>query len=79
MFGGRFGFVGAPFFLLGGPITFIIALIDTWRGSASAVVKVLISLTLDAFLAMIWPITWVLWLIMHAAGQATPIRTVFGF
>jgi hypothetical protein len=42
-------------------------------------VKILINLTLDAILAFIWPITWVLWIIMYLAGDKTPLNTVLGF
>ncbi|AWC21812.1 hypothetical protein CO731_01265 [Aminobacter sp. MSH1] len=66
-------------FMLGGPITYILNVVDTWQGSASVVVKLLINLTLDAVLAFIWPITWVIWLIMYIAGSdPTPAR-VLGF
>lgn len=64
--------------MLAGPITYIISVVDTWGGRASVVVKILISLTLDAVLSVIWPITWILWIISHLSGGNTPISTVLG-
>lgn len=65
--------------MLGGPITYILNVVDTWQGSAGVVVKILINLTIDAALAFIWPITWVIWLIMYMAdSDPTPAR-VLGF
>lgn len=66
-------------FMLGGPITYIINVVDTWQGHSSVVVKLLINLTLDAFLAVIWPITWLLWILMHVTGNDTPLSRVLGF
>jgi hypothetical protein len=65
--------------VLGTPITFIINVVHTWQGKASVPVKLLINLTLDAFLAAIWPITWCLWLVYELSGwQKTPLSTVLG-
>lgn len=66
-------------FMIAAPVTYILAVVDTWSSHNSIFVKVLICLTLDAFLAMIWPITWAIWLVMHWAGNSTPISTVLGF
>lgn len=63
--------------LLGGPITYLLLLIDTWQGHGSVFIKILITVTLDAFLAMIWPITWVIWTVTHLGGGATPLRLFF--
>ena len=65
-------------FLFAGPITYIIGVIDTWQGNASVLVKILIALSIDAFLAMIWPVTWTLWMIMYFLGKDSPISTVLG-
>ena len=65
-------------FLIAGPLTYILSVLDTWHGSSSVLVKILINLTLDAILAFIWPITWVLWIIMYVAGTATPLNTILG-
>jgi hypothetical protein len=65
-------------FMFGGPITYILNVIDTWQGNASIFVKLLLNITLDAFLAVIWPITWVLWIVMHLYGSHTPLRIIFG-
>ncbi len=66
-------------FALGSPITFIINVVDTWQGQASVLGKLLISLTLDAFLAAIWPVTWLIWIVMHLMGHGTSLSRVLGF
>ena len=69
----------AVVWFLAGPITYIICVVDTWSGSANIFVKILISLTLDAFLAAIWPITWVLWIVQEFLFRNdTPLSTVLG-
>ncbi|AZO40051.1 MAG: hypothetical protein E5W64_01430 [Mesorhizobium sp.] len=65
-------------FMLGGPITYVMNVVDTWQGHASVVVKILINLSLDAMLAFIWPITWAIWLFKYMAGAETPLTTVLG-
>lgn len=69
--------IGTIWFLAG-PVTYIVAVVDTWQGQSSVVVKILINLTLDAFLAMIWPITWVLWLVWELMDKGTPLSRVLG-
>lgn len=74
--------LAAPFgivFMLGGPITYILNIVDTWQSHASVVVKILLNLTLDAVLAFIWPITWAIWLFKYMTGGETPLTTVLGF
>lgn len=66
-------------FMFAAPITWVLAIIDTWGSNTSTFVKIIICVTLDAFLATIWPITWVIWTVMHLAGKSTPISTVLGF
>jgi hypothetical protein len=56
-----------------GPITYILCVVDTWHQSVSVPVKLLINLTLDAFLAVVWPGTWLLWGITAAIGFHTPL------
>lgn len=73
--GGSLGLV----WMLAGPVTYIICIVDTWSGRSAIWVKILINLTLDAFLSVIWPITWTIWFIMHAAGNVTPLSRVLGF
>lgn len=42
--------------------------------------KIAMNLTLDAILAVVWPITWAIWLIQYATGSyTTPLTTVIGF
>ncbi|RUV57101.1 hypothetical protein EOA85_16955 [Mesorhizobium sp. M5C.F.Ca.IN.020.29.1.1] len=66
-------------FMLGGPITYILNVVETWQGHSSVVVKILLNLTLDAVLAFIWPITWALWLLKYMSGGDTPLTSVLGF
>lgn len=66
-------------FLIAGPLTYILSILDTWYGSSSVLVKILINLTLDAVLAFIWPITWALWVFLYVVGTETPLNTVLGF
>lgn len=73
-----FGGAGVVLWGLAGPITYIISVVDTWSARSSVLVKILVSLTLDAILAAIWPITWIIWLILHLAGNETPLRSVLG-
>jgi hypothetical protein len=71
-----------PFFLiwsLGGPVTYIINVVDTWGGRSSVFVKLLINLPIDAVLAAIWPITWIIWIAQEMAGGVTPLTRVLGF
>jgi len=65
-------------YVIAGPVTYILNVVDTWQGNSSIIVKLLINLTLDAFLAAIWPVTWVLWIVLHLSGQHTPLRLLFG-
>jgi hypothetical protein len=63
--------------MLAVPVTFILSIIETWRGNASVPVKLVLSVTLDAFLAGIWPFTWALWGVQAWLGQQTPLDLVF--
>lgn len=63
---------------LASPITFIVSVVDTWKGQGSVLVKIIVSLTIDAFLSGIWPLTWILWAVLQATGRATPLHTVLG-
>jgi len=63
---------------IAGPVTYIVAVADTWHSPASVPVKLLISLTLDAILAGVWPVAWLLWIIEYFAGLPSPLRLLFG-
>jgi hypothetical protein len=76
--GGALGHLLGILWVVAGPVTYIICVIDTWSERSSVFVKLLINLTLDAFLGAIWPITWAIWIVMQMAGSATPLKTVFG-
>ncbi len=72
--------LGVAAFMLGSPVTYLLAVVETWQGNNAAVwLKLLITLSLDIFLAAIWPITWTIWIAMHAIGRETPITSVLGF
>jgi hypothetical protein len=60
---------------LAGPVTYILCVVDTWHGHSSVLVKLLINITLDGICAVVWPVTWIFWLIQIAAGhlQSTPL------
>jgi hypothetical protein len=63
---------------IAGPVTYILNVVDTWKGHASVVIKIFLNLTLDALLAFIWPITWVCWVPLHLLGRNTPLQLLFG-
>lgn len=65
-------------FMLGGPVTYILLVVDTWQDGGSVLLNLLISLTLDIFLAAIWPITWLLWFLWEAMGWGSPLSRVLG-
>lgn len=70
-----------PFAVVAGvatPGTYILAVVHTWQTNASVLWKLLISLTLDVLISVFWPITWILWTVMHYAGKDTPLRLLFG-
>jgi hypothetical protein len=63
---------------LGGLITFVFEVAETWRGTASVPTKLLINVTLDAICASIWPVTWGIWGIQSWLGYPSAINLVFG-
>lgn len=71
--GGSFGIV----WVFAGPITYVLCIVDTWKGGGSTIVKLLISITLDAILAAIWPITWAIWGFQKFFGYHSPIDLLF--
>lgn len=76
--GGAFAAPIAILCIFATPITFVIGVVDTWQGRSSVLVKILISVTLDAFLAVIWPVTWLLWIGLELLGRSSPLSTVLG-
>lgn len=75
LIGGGFGLA----YTIAGPVTYIINVVDTWHSRSSVFIKLLMNLTLDAILAAIWPITWVIWIVQSAAGQISVPARVFGW
>ena len=62
---------------LAGPITYVLSVVDTWHARISVFWKLLISITLDAMLATIWPITWSIWGVRWFLGGHTPLDLIF--
>jgi hypothetical protein len=70
-----------PFWIatsVAGPITYVLAVVDTWGGSHSVAVKLLVSLTVDVACAAVWPGTWAVWIVFNLMGLQTPIRLLVG-
>ena len=65
-------------YLLAGPITFILSVVDTWQTKMSVVWKLVFNLTLDAMIGAFWPVAWIVWGIRHAIGHHTPLALLFG-
>ena len=61
-----------------GLITYIISVVDTWRSGGSALVNILVNVTLDAMMALIWPVTWTLWIFHHLIGRTSPLDWLVG-
>lgn len=68
----------AIIWMFAGPITYIILIIDTWQSKSNVLIKFAINLTLDAFLAVIWPITWVIWLVSETLDIGSSLSRVLG-
>lgn len=74
--GGTLGII----WMLAGPVTFIINVVDTWQSNMSVLGKLAMNLTLDAILAFLWPVTWLIWIGKYAMGSYdTPLTSVLGF
>jgi hypothetical protein len=69
----------ALLYLLASPVTYVLAVVQTWQSSSSFLWKILMSVTVDAILAGVWPVTWVVWIVGQQLGMTTPIETVLGF
>lgn len=72
------GSTGLVALALGGPLTYILLVVDTWQSGGSVLLNIVISITLDVFLAAIWPITWLLWFIWEMMGWGSPLSRVLG-
>jgi hypothetical protein len=62
--------------LLGGPMTYVLLVMDTWASSLSTPAKWFLILTWDVVATGIWPAIWLFWAASDAAGYHTPL-TVF--
>lgn len=63
--------------IIGAPFVFILSVVDTWQGQSAVVWKLLISLTLDVFLAAIWPVTLAVWSFMYFDRHHSPLNLLF--
>lgn len=63
---------------LAGPITYILAVVHTWHSKMAVIGKIAVNLTLDAILAVVWPVTWLIWTVRHLGGADTPLRLLLG-
>ncbi len=71
------GFATSVGYLIIGLITYIINVVDTWRSGGSAILNIVVNLTLDAVLAVMWPIAWILWTFHHVLGRSSPLDWLF--
>lgn len=72
---GLFGGVVGLVWVFAGPVTYILNVVDTWGSRSPVIVKLLINLTLDVVLALIWPITWLIWAVQLMMDiECTPSR-----
>jgi hypothetical protein len=60
------------------PVTYILAVVETWQSAYSVPVKLLLNFTLDPLTAAFWPFAWLFWGVMHYNGASTPLRLLFG-
>lgn len=72
------GTVGWLIFMAMMPVTYVIGIIHTWSSGGSTLWKIFMSVSFDVFMAVIWPGTWVVWIVKHLAGGWTPLQSVFG-
>jgi len=62
----------------GALVTYPICVLDTWRQPSSVAWKLFLNVTADALSAILWPATWLTWLILKVAGYGTPISSILG-
>jgi hypothetical protein len=64
----RGGIIGVIFFATWFSATFVtygVNIVNTWNGGGNLLIKIINSLTLDVFIATIWPYKWAYFLITH--------------
>jgi hypothetical protein len=64
-------------YVFAAPLTFALCVIDTWSWKIPVFWRLVVICTVDAFLAGLWPGTWLYWLIASAWGHETPLRLIF--
>ncbi len=60
------------------PVTYVLAVVDTWRQPMSVLAKLAINVTLDLLAAGFWPITWIIWIVEYHMGRPSPLSLLFG-
>ena len=61
------------------PLTYAILIVDDITHYASLRVSILRIFTLDAILALMWPATWVYWIVQAVLQQPTALSRLLGF
>ncbi|MDF2114548.1 hypothetical protein PY365_03090 [Roseiarcaceae bacterium H3SJ34-1] len=64
--------------LSGAAVTYPICVAFTWQQSSSLLWKLFINATADLLSAVLWPATWLTWIVLRSAGYVTPLHTVLG-
>ncbi len=75
---GSIAAVMALIWVFAGPVTYVLLILETWRSTASPVVKIIISVTLDPVLSAFWPVTWGYWIWEWSRGEWSPISLFAG-
>ena len=74
-----FSALAALTYALAVPFTWAVSIVDTWNSSWNVPMKIILSLSWDAFVGAVWPMAWTAWLLLHWAGVSTPMRAIAGF
>jgi hypothetical protein len=64
--------------LSGAVVTYPICVLYTWKQPSSTAWKLFLNVTADLLSALLWPATWLTWIILKLAGYVTPLTTIFG-
>lgn len=60
-------------------LTYVVLVVDVWRGPHSTFWKIVICLLWDPIAAAFWPLCWIIWIVGYFVGSPTPITSVFGW
>ena len=64
--------------MLAGPVTYVLEIVDTWQTNMSIVGKLVVCVTIDAILAGLWPVTWIIWIVQYFTGHHSPLNILLG-